>query len=152
MKAKSFDEFINEERINEAETITTKNGVKYDVITVKNKYSDRQNPTFHLIVKDKKNKTIKGWRDFFWYTEGWSQGTGRSVRGYYLNMKFYGGVGNGSGIPRPSKPYLDSYMLSSIEELLNGKYYSKEKQKEFDESVYTFDWGSKTSDFNNQMD
>ncbi len=107
-------------------------------ITIKGQeYSVKASPNkgekhvWDLVVKNIKTKQTQRFYNVFWYTEGWSQGTGRSQLGYYLNIKGFGSMGNGSGRSSKTSPYFCSYVTEHLTECLSGEHFSAEKNEQF---------------------
>lgn len=91
-----------------AETVTYDiNGVKLTAKVVANRRPTKhESGTWDVVLLNKKSGVKITAPEFFSYTSGWSQGTGRSVQGWYLDAHGYGGAGNGSGRSTQSKPSL----------------------------------------------
>lgn len=140
-KAKLLKE--SEDFVNEAEEFTYK-GTTYKVDYIKQKGWD--GPTWDLLLTDKKTGTIYAWPSVFSYSEGWSQGTGRSVREWYLETRGYGGAGNGSGQSSRSTPYYIDSQLEYIITHWQGKGYSKDSQDWYQNNVSEFPKGTKKLD------
>lgn len=99
------------------------NNETYELFSIKNKFDSSH---YNLVVKNLKTKKKQTFYDVFSYNEGWSQGMGRSVFGYYLNVKHYGSVGNGSRVSRKVTPYLSYDILDYLKECMSGKHYDKD--------------------------
>ncbi|HRW22180.1 MAG TPA: hypothetical protein P5509_09410 [Bacteroidales bacterium] len=144
----TIDEFINESVLNEADTYKYK-GDEYAATF--HKHKDSEGVAYSLILKSKKTGEFLVFPRVFWYTEGWSQGTGRSEHGYYLNTKGYGSQGNGSGQRSPSIPY---YINDEIEYILNsynGKGYNKDMNKWYQDHAMTYPKGTKIANIKNEL-
>jgi len=99
------------------------NNETYELSSIKNRFDSSH---YNLVVKNIKTKKKQTFYDVFSYTEGWSQGMGRSVHGYYLNVKYYGSLGNGSGVSSKKTPYLSYHILDYLKEVMSEKHYNKE--------------------------
>jgi hypothetical protein len=95
------------------------------------------------LLKNATTGETLAWPDVFWYEEGWSQGTNRSERGWYLTAKFYGSVGNGSGISSPRTPMFVQSQLEFFTKAYMGKGWNKEQIDWFQENVQKFPKGTK---------
>jgi hypothetical protein len=106
--------------------------------------------SFHLVVIPNDKSELVVFPNFASYVVGYSQGTGRSERGYYLRTPS-GGASNGSGKSSKSVPnkYDLSYDIPYIEKYLKGKsgygtdWYEKNAQR--------FDPKTKTSEIRNAL-
>lgn len=104
--------------------IVSINGIDHEISSVRNK---EDKSYFDLKVKNVVTKETTVFSKIFWYTEGWSQGTNRSMHGYYLNIEGYGCLGNGHGQSTKTKPYLSPSILEFFQECLNGKHWDEKR-------------------------
>lgn len=146
----SLNDFINESVLNEVEKISYK-GNTYTYSFIKHKGEFGSSPSYSLLLTDKKTGTIYAFPRIFWYEEGWSQGTGRSEHGYYLNNAVTGGVGNGHGQKSPTTPI---YVDDDIEDIISawqGNYYSKDKIAMVKNMVQEFPKGTKKAEITKSL-
>ncbi|MCA1799933.1 MAG: hypothetical protein LC650_01385 [Actinobacteria bacterium] len=98
------------------DTCTLKNGDTWVLTTRKNKNIPQlsEGPTWDIIATNQTTKEKLVFGGVLWYTEGWSQGSGRSEHGYYLSMRGYGSLGNGHGQKSRTKPLLSQGMCNEV--------------------------------------
>jgi hypothetical protein len=150
MRKSELRQIIREEikKLNESQTFNYK-GDTYKVDFIKNKTFD--GTAWHLLLTDKKDGTIYAWPNVFSYSEGWTQGMGRSVMQYFLQTKGYGGVSQGSGVNRPATPSYINDQLEYIIDHWKGKGYSEDSAKWYKDNVNEFPKGTKKGDIANQL-
>lgn len=147
----TLDEFVNESFINESESVNIA-GEEYSVDFIKVKSYDRHaSPSYHLLLKNTKTGEILAWPNVFHYSEGWSQGTNRSERGWYLETQGYGGAGNGRGQSSPSAPRFINDQLKYIVDAYLGKSYSKSAVEWYQNNVSKFPKGTKKADIEQSL-
>lgn len=140
---KEYYEFISE-----AQTFNYK-GDTYKVDFIKNKTFD--GTAWHLLLIDKKTGIIYAWPNVFSYSEGWTQGMGRSVQQYFLQTKGYGGVSQGSGVSKPRTPSFIEDQLEYIIDHWKGNGYSRDSSKWYKDNVQEFPRGTKKGDIANSL-
>jgi hypothetical protein len=108
------------------------------------KWSDGQ---FDLILTNKKTQELYVCYDCAWYREGWSQGTQRSEKGYYLETVFGYGDGNGSGKSSKSIPVIkyvgNGHLVDFLKNVVKNKKFtgsSSNGKWEFEKKDYKVDY------------
>jgi len=140
----NYKDFLNEAK----ETVNYK-GDTYSVDFIKQKGYDGS--SWHLLLKDTKTGITYAWPDVFTYDEGWTQGTGRSQRMYFLNTKGYGSVSQGDGVSRQTTP---SYIRRELEYILKhwkGVGYDNDSIKWYQDNVQEFPKGTKKGEIKNSL-
>jgi hypothetical protein len=145
----TLDLFIAESILNEGTETVTLNKETYTVDFIKQKSHD--GVVWDLLLKNVNTGELLAWPAVFSYTEGWSQGTNRSERGYYLQTKFYGGSGNGSGRSSASTPSYIYRELESIKEYIEGTSYEKEANQWFASNVRKYPKGTKKTEIQKDL-
>ena len=114
-----------------AETVTYDiNGVKLTAKVVVNRRATKhESGTWDVVLLNKKSGVKITAPEFFSYKSGWSQGTGRSVQGWYLEAHGYGGAGNGSGQSSQVKPSLSWRFERDAIEKMVGKLNKGDKDE-----------------------
>ena len=143
----AIEEFVCEQQLYEGTENESVGSDSYAVDFIKNKGYDSQSaPTYTLLLKDVKTGTIYAFPEIFSYVEGWSQGTGRSTRGWYLTDIVGGEASNGSGQSSPSTPIYVDDRIRDIIKAWKGTYYSKDKIAKVQDIVCDFPKGTKKAD------
>ena len=98
------------------------NGIELKVKTFKVSRGDsHSSPVWDLIFYNTKHKIKATFCNFFTYHSGYSQGTGRSVQGWYLTSSLFGSVGNGSGRETKPTPSKEGQFVDWAFEMLSNK-------------------------------
>lgn len=150
MKKSELRQIIKEElnKLNESETFKYK-GISYKIDIVKSpEKREGGSPNYHLILTNITTGEIAAWPGVFWYEVGWTQGTNKSEKMWFLNTKEYGGVSQGSGVHSPvtPSPRFIKRQLEFILKNMEDEYY-----KWFKNHTIKYPKGTKKSEIVNDL-
>lgn len=115
-------------------------GDSYLVDFIRNKTYDGL--YWHLLFKDIKTGIIYAWPDVFWYEEGWTQGTQRSEKQYFLQTKGFGDVSQGNGQSSQSTPNFISNQILYVVQQWKGDHYDDSATDFYQNKVKEFQKGT----------
>jgi hypothetical protein len=153
MKKSELQQLIREEisnmNLKESKKNVDYGGDTYVVDLIKN--SSYEGPTWSLLLKDKKNGVTYALPGVFSYREGWTQGTNRSQRMYFLQTRGYGGVSQGNGRSSMETPSFIDDQLEHIISHWKGDGYSEDDKKWYQNNVQEFPKGTPKSEIKNAL-
>lgn len=152
MKKSELQQIIREEIQNALkESIKNINykGDTYSVDLIKN--PSYEAPTWSLLLKDDKTGIVYAWPGIFSYHEGWTQGTNRPQKMYFLQTQGYGGESQGNGRSSMDTPRFIDRQLEYIISHWKGDGYSSDSKAWYQKNVQEFPKGTAKSEIKSAL-